>query len=75
MHSDGIHVEILRADEDGMMEKCLRCWKYSTECAYDKKHGCKNLLCNRCAQVVKIDFPNDPSFLNFIEERKVIYGR
>lgn len=69
----GIKVIIERADANGM-SKCLRCWQYKRECRYDENHGCKNLLCNRCYETVAKEFPNDPAFLDYQEERKRIYG-
>jgi hypothetical protein len=70
---DGISVVVLRAEDCGM-SKCLRCRKYTHECRYDEDRGCKNLLCDRCAEVVIAEFPADPAVINFIEERKRIYG-
>ncbi len=68
-----VHVEVLRAVDCGL-SKCLRCRIYTHECRYDEEHGCKNLLCNRCAEAVFVEFPNDPAVIDFCNERKRIYG-
>lgn len=70
---EDIKVVIEHADEGGRNAKCLRCWKFTPECAYDQRKGCINLLCRRCAEVVAEEFPNDPTVINFYEERKRIY--
>lgn len=71
---DGISVIVKSAKNDPNLAKCLRCWKYTHECGYDRNNGCVNLLCNRCSYIVKRDFPNDPAVINYCEERKRIYG-
>ena len=53
--------------------KCHRCRLWNPESGYDKRKGYQHLLCNRCAEVVKKDWPDFELTKAFFDERKNKY--